>query len=84
MERLARKQVSRVAKENNFKKYSIKVESGSQLDFIGVLKKFVITEDERKLSLMCKFLPEDIEQIARFNSMKLFERDCVSASASRV
>lgn len=78
MEILARKHVEKIAIENGFKNYSISTESGSDLGFIGVLKKFIIVEDERKLSLMCKFLPEDKEQNERFNSFTLYEREVVA------
>lgn len=78
MESLAREHVERIALENGFKNFKITLESGSDLGFIGVLKKFIIVEDERKLSLMCKFLPENTEKNECFNSFRLFEREVMA------
>lgn len=78
MESLAREHVERIAIENGFKNFTISCESGSDLGFIGILKKFIISEDSRKLSLMCKFLPENEEQNERFNSVILYEREVIA------
>lgn len=75
MERLLRTQVEKIALESGFKKFDIKIENGSDLGFTGILKKYRIIEDERELSLMCKYLPDNEQQNECFNSYLLFEQE---------
>lgn len=68
-------QINKIAEENGFKDFKLIFEKGSDLGFIGLLNKCRIVENERELSLYCKFLPEDEERNSRFNSFFLFERE---------
>lgn len=65
----------KIAREQGFKNFKLNFESGSDLGFIGLLEKCQIVEGDRKLSLYCKFLPNDNERNEKFNSFLLFERE---------
>ncbi|XP_070495223.1 uncharacterized protein [Chironomus tepperi] len=67
--------INKIAEENGFKDFKLIFEKGSDLGFIGLLNKCRIIENDRELSLYCKFLPEDEERNSRYNSFLLFERE---------
>ncbi|KAG5671278.1 hypothetical protein PVAND_001483 [Polypedilum vanderplanki] len=67
--------VEKIAIENGFKNFELRFEFGSDLGFVGLLKKCRIIEQNRELSVFCKFLPQDEEQNKKLNSFLLFERE---------
>jgi Ecdysteroid kinase-like family len=75
MEEKVSKIIEKIATENGFKNFNFHWEHGSDLGFTCDMKKCIITERDRKLSLMCKFLPSDSEQCSKFNSFLLYERE---------
>jgi len=67
--------INKIAEQNGFKDFKLIFEKGSDLGFIGLLNKCRIVEDDKELSLYCKFLPDDEERNSKFNSFLLFERE---------
>lgn len=67
--------VEKIAKENGFVNFELKFEHGSDLGFIGELKRCRIIEGDRELSVFCKFLPKDEDRNRQYNSFLLFERE---------
>lgn len=68
-------QINEIAVKNGFKDFKLSFETGSDLGFIGLLNRCRIVENDKELSLFCKFLPDDDERNSKFNSYLLFERE---------
>lgn len=63
------------ASSNDFRKPKFEFLEGSNNGFIGLIKRCKIIEDERKLSVICKFLPDNKEKNEKYHAVELFRRE---------
>lgn len=66
-----------VALKNKFDAPTFDFNEGSDKGFIGLIKKCKISENNRSLSVICKFLPTDEERNLKFDSYELFKREVI-------
>lgn len=64
-----------IALKRNFEAPTFEFSEGSDKGFIGLIRRCRIRENDRTLSVICKFLPSDEELNRKYNSHKLFKRE---------
>ena len=69
------KALRQVALDQKFKEPQYYFSEGSSKGFIGLIKRCRIKENDRTLSIMCKFLPNDDALNQKYNSYELFKRE---------
>lgn len=67
--------LKQIALDNNFITPEFHFSEGSDKGFIGLINRCQIKENDRVLSLMCKFLPSDKALNEKYDSYVLFERE---------
>lgn len=67
--------LKQVALDHGFKDAQFYFSESSGKGTVGLTKKCRIKEDEKCLSIMCKFLPNDEELNRKFDSYELFKRE---------
>lgn len=58
-----------------FKEPKLEYSEGSDKGYIGLIKRCRVSEGERSLSVICKFLPDNQELNAKYESYELFRRE---------